>query len=1121
MKTLSATFAALNKAGSKRRSVLVQVQDEIIGAEETLSADWTANTEEHQVDYTTQPGNVLLYRSSGAWSSLSPTGTLPGTRRDSVAVKYNGKMIIFGGQTGGTPYNDVWELDLLTLAWTQKFPTGTPPAARAYHEAVLYNGKMYVFGGYDGTSIYNDVWELNLSTFVWTQKSPTGGPPAARYNHTCIEYNGKMYLFGGEDTIPVTPTYYNDIWELNLSTFVWTQKSPTGGPPAARTQHVAAEDNGKLYIHAGHDQSYTTVNDFWELNLSTFVWTQLSPPGTVPSARLRHSAVTYRRYMVIFGGGGPINEVWKYDFINGLWKQETSGATARDGHVSIVDDYNRMLVFAGYNGTSYLNDLYADDNLFYYDTGFLLTDVMDVGQVPTVPGEWQIGDKKPSGTDLIYKASASDSTNFDVWLQWEIGYSPQEREQASLITRSSKFYLFGGRDGSTYYNDVWEYNPATKTWSLITTTGTAPSSRCGHRAIIYNSTNMYVIGGYNGSSYYNDVHELNLSTLVWTQKSPSGGPPATRAYHSATLAGSNITVFGGYNGSALNDVWRYSITGNSWTQRTVASPPSARYNHTAIAYGATNYIFGGQNGSTYYDEMWALYLDSDPIFDTWTQKTDAPEARAGHVAVVSGSNVFINGGTSGSDKKSTIVYSITGNSWDEKADSDDATVGACALLYGSYLYMFGGLISGSASDKFASYGPVTANAVDLGIIQDGDTITTLKRYYMVRAYLTGATDRDETSVLSSIRADFSTYLDVIHHTEPGKISGITNISTLSTSIDDFEKSSISSITITLPFAARISKWMAERKPKNRIVKVKFGFIDPSFTYADYLDVFYGQIYDAEIAPDNKVKLLTKSFHADWKKQVPESWNSVSDNVTWENIHHIDVMLDIIQNYLEYRDSKIDYASFYTVRAALPGWKVSRTITNDPVEAKELLEELRLLTSSYYILQGTGKVSLKRWDSTASAVASLRDADFLERPTWKGNYKSLINHCFTYYDYDGTTGDEAADFNELDAHVRTTSRDNWQEKAYKIIKDKWTDVLDASQVIARREVILDRYEDPPPIIMVSIAAKWIALENADFIDLTTRNYPSTTFTGCTDKKFQIVKLTPDWLKSRISLIVLEV
>jgi hypothetical protein len=148
-----------------------------------------------------------------AWTQLSPTGSAPTTRYGHTAVYDNthNLMTIFGGVINGIALNDVWVLSTAngvggTPAWTQLSPTGSPPTAR-YDLPAVYdpvNNLMMIFGGYSGSSAYNDVWVLSHAnglggTPAWTQLSPTGSAPTTRSQHTVIydTVNNRMTIFGG------------------------------------------------------------------------------------------------------------------------------------------------------------------------------------------------------------------------------------------------------------------------------------------------------------------------------------------------------------------------------------------------------------------------------------------------------------------------------------------------------------------------------------------------------------------------------------------------------------------------------------------------------------------------------------------------------------------------------------------------------------------------------------------------------------------------------------------------------------------------------------------------------------------------------------------------------------
>ena len=710
----------------------------------------------------------------------------------------------------------------------------------------------------------------------------------------------------------------------------------------------------------------------------------------------------------------------------------------------------------------------------------------------------------------------------DSWTQLTSGATA--RFKHSAIEYNGKMYIFGGINTGIEFNDLWEYDIAGDSWTQLTS---GASIRKEHSAIEFDGK-MYIFGGQFSATEYNDVWEYDIAGDSWSQKT-SGS--TTRFAHSAIEADGKMYIFGGLHPpNYLNDVWEYDISLDSWAQKT--SGASLRISHSAIEFNFKMYVFGGFNGSTYFNDVWEYDIGQD----IWIQKTSGASIRAAHRAIEFEGEMYVFGGFNDPDYLNDIYANHIGHYDTGYLTTDNFNLGTTPTVPGEW-QMQDTKPDGTSLTYEAWSSPTgafTGEETALGIVADGDSIIVLEDYYRVKPSFTTNTARDKTATLHSIKADFSTYIDVIAHAAPGSLSGLESIGTLSTEISDFKPTTISSMTITFPFNKRISTWFATRYPKNRIAKVKYGFIAPGFTPADYIDRFFGQIEDWKISSSGKVTVTIYSFHKEWKTQIPAKWVDAGDDQEWIEEHPVNVILDILQNFLTVRDSKINYASFYAVRDALPGWKVTRKITENTEEAKAMMEELRGLMTCYFTLHGDGSVGLKRWDANETPVATLTDKDFLPPgPSWAANAKGLINEVFIYFAHgeDGAgnyttpaAGDEAVNFRGLGTDFDGNSIDNWQEVAPKTLKDKWTRSTEATQVTTRVAVTLDRYKDPRSLLSVSLSGKWIALETGDIVNITTKRYPSTDFAGCTDKPFQIVKMTPNWLKksgSEISLVLLEV
>ena len=203
-------------------------------------------------------------------------------------------------------------------------PVGTPPPPMQGQSAVYDSGnaQLVVFGGQiDATAasptFTNGTWALSLAsggTPTWTQLTPTGTLPTARNSHTAVFYPAlhEMIVFGGVNS---SGTALSDVWALALpvgGTPSWTELSPAGTAPAARLGHAAVidEPNARMVVFGGCTGGSSTcavVNDTWALSLpatGTPTWSALAPTGTLPAARVGH-AVAYDAHfheMVVFGG---------------------------------------------------------------------------------------------------------------------------------------------------------------------------------------------------------------------------------------------------------------------------------------------------------------------------------------------------------------------------------------------------------------------------------------------------------------------------------------------------------------------------------------------------------------------------------------------------------------------------------------------------------------------------------------------------------------------------------------------------------------------------------------------------------------------------------------------------
>ena len=118
-----------------------------------------------------------------------------------------------------------------------------------------------------------------------------------------------------------------------------------------------------------------------------------------------------------------------------------------------------------------------------------------------------------------------------------------------------------------------------------------------------------------------------------------------------------MIIWGGYNGSALNDGGLYNPSANSWASLNTNSTPEGRYNHTALWTGSEMLVWGGQTTNTFYNDG-GYY---SPTANSWQSMTTsgAPGQRALHTAVWTGNEMLIwGGGNSVANLNDTSAYTL-------------------------------------------------------------------------------------------------------------------------------------------------------------------------------------------------------------------------------------------------------------------------------------------------------------------------------------------------------------------------------------------------------------------------------------------------------------------------------
>jgi N-acetylneuraminic acid mutarotase len=280
------------------------------------------------------------------------------------------------------------------------------------------------------------------------------------------------------------------------------------------------------------------------------------------------------------------------------------------------------------------------------------------------------------------------NTITDEWTErapFAYGNSPRMNAVAFVV--NGKGYVgFGQGNSGPYYNDLWEYNPQTDSWTQ--------KSSCPaigrHSAVATNVANSGYVGtGWSTNTYLNDWWKYTPSTDSWVQLASF---PHSNFGYSCSTVNNKIYVTGSStitqtSGTGIN--YEYNPETNLWTQK--SSIPTYRYYSESFAIGDTIYVCGGQlnpanlqggadpcnSAVTTLDEVWAY----SPTTDSWIQKSDMNLGKIsnGVTATVNGYGYYITGGyyqacqgfgvwNNGSyGREANLKYSPTTDSWEIKA----------------------------------------------------------------------------------------------------------------------------------------------------------------------------------------------------------------------------------------------------------------------------------------------------------------------------------------------------------------------------------------------------------------------------------------------------------------------
>lgn len=293
----------------------------------------------------------------------------------------------------------------------------------------------------------------------------------------------------------------------------------------------------------------------------------------------------------------------------------------------------------------------------------------------------------PNHTNTINNNSSSNSRMPSLrWYQPPmkgLPPGPCNMHSADFVAKRREVYVFRGGNGREYLNDLHALHVDTYQWRKVETTGEIPQQRANHSSALLEETGeLFVFGGWNGRERLNDIHILDTETSTWTRPDVGGVLPHPRAGMTLTALRGRLFLFGGSGTSSkcFQDLQILDRKEMAWLDveqsegRNASNRPTNYNNGDHADFDSLVATGGGGGGNAVGLTDWRS-RDSNTLLSTSSSLSammmpnmmttpnpndeesvptivvqgEGPGRRAGHTATAVNRRLYVFGGSCGSD----------------------------------------------------------------------------------------------------------------------------------------------------------------------------------------------------------------------------------------------------------------------------------------------------------------------------------------------------------------------------------------------------------------------------------------------------------------------------------------
>jgi len=343
--------------------------------------------------------------------------------------------------------------------------------------------------------------------------------------------------------------------------------------------------------------------------------------GVVPLAvSLTDTSLFRPNGWVWFFGDETYNASWTEVAPDSLWmgRYRLSSVVLPDGSIVLMGGTN-------YQWSTWFNDTWRST-----DKG--LTWVRQTAAAEWTPRNSHTSEVLPDGSIVLMGGVENDGTaDSDVWrsedkgVSWTLQTSTpgwfKRYYHSSVVLPDGSIVLMGGANGSAYFNDVWRSTDKGVTWVQQTATAEWPK-RFQHTSVALPDGSIVLIGGTGMSGLpIDDVWRSTNNGTTWTQMTPSAGLSGRENTDTVVMPDGSIVLMGGMNyvsgWGRKNDVWRSPDKGATWIRVNASAGWSARYSHTSVALPDGSIVLMGGIGDGDRNDVWRFQpagsLEQSPV----------------------------------------------------------------------------------------------------------------------------------------------------------------------------------------------------------------------------------------------------------------------------------------------------------------------------------------------------------------------------------------------------------------------------------------------------------------------------------------------------------------------------